>query len=298
MSDKKAVVVDEILRQIHQKFEAADLFYGHGTDNAWDEAVYLVYSVLDIDFMADERILQREVSADDAARVFVLADRRVKERIPVAYLVKEAWFAGLPFSVDERVLIPRSPLAELINAHFEPLIAEAPERVLDLCTGSGCIGIATALAFPEAQVVLADISEEALALARHNIVRHGVQSRTEAVQSDLFSAVSGRFDVILCNPPYVSDDEIEALPAEYRHEPVLGLRSDEDGLAIPLQILRQAADFLTDKGLLIMEVGYSHEALSERVPRVPFLWLDFDYGGEGVFVLTRQQLIDSASELR
>ncbi len=214
MSDKKAVVVDEILRQIHQKFEAADLFYGHGTDNAWDEAVYLVYSVLDIDFMADERILQREVSADDAARVFVLADRRVKERIPVAYLVKEAWFAGLPFSVDERVLIPRSPLAELINAHFEPLIAEAPERVLDLCTGSGCIGIATALAFPEAQVVLADISEEALALARHNIVRHGVQSRTEAVQSDLFSAVSGRFDVILFNPPYVSDDEIEALPAE------------------------------------------------------------------------------------
>lgn len=293
MSNVKAETVAQCVSRVSAQLEAADLFYGHGTDNPWDEAVYLVFTVLGIPFDAQESQLSRELSAAERAALDALLSRRIDQRVPVAYLVQEAWFAGLPFKVDERVLIPRSPLAELIGQRFETLLPGPPKRILDLCTGSGCIGIATAFAFEQAQVDLADISSQALSLARENVARHGLASRVEVIESDLFAGLEGRYDLILCNPPYVSQAEIDDLPPEYAHEPVMGLYSDDEGLAIPLQILRQAADHLSDDGVLIMEVGYSHEALSERLPNMPFLWLGFDNGGEGIFVLTAQQLRDA-----
>lgn len=212
----------------------------------------------------------------------------------MAYLLGEAWFAGLPFYVDERVLIPRSPIAELILQQFQPLLNEAPGRVLDLCTGSGCIGIATALVFPEASVDLSDISEEALQLAARNIDRHGLQSRVSAVQSDLFAGLQGKYDLIVSNPPYVSAEEVADLPPEYQREPSLGLLSDDEGLAIPLQILRQAPDYLSDNGLLILELGYTWPLLAERYPDLPVVWLEFDGGGEGVLAIGRDALIRAA----
>lgn len=276
-------------------FDDADLYYGHGTDNAWDEAVYLVFTVLALPFGDDEAsqqvVARRQVSLDEWQRIDALARRRCEERVPMAYLLGEAWFAGLPFHVDERVLIPRSPIAELILQQFQPLLAEPPARVLDLCTGSGCIGIATALAFPDAQVDLADISTDALTVARRNIERHGLQGRVSTLCSDLFAGVDGSYDLIVSNPPYVSADEVAALPAEYQREPALGLLSDEDGLAIPLQILRQAAARLNPGGVLVLELGYTWALLDERYPQFPVTWLDFDSGGEGVLAITREGLI-------
>ena len=286
--------VEQVLERVSRQFEQAELFYGHGTDNPWDEAVYLVFSALGIPFDCDDSMLQKTLTQEEQAHVDALVRARIDARIPVAYLVREAWFAGLPFTVDERVLIPRSPLAELILKDFEPLLARPPASVLDLCTGSGCIGIATALAFPEARVELADISADALALARENVIRHGVQERVSVHQSDLFASLAGRYDLILSNPPYVSQEEIDELPQEYRHEPALGLHSQDNGLAIPLQILREAANYLSEDGLLIMEVGYSHEALAERLPGAPFLWLEFEHGGEGLFALTARQLREAS----
>jgi ribosomal protein L3 glutamine methyltransferase len=233
-----------------------------------------------------------------------LASRRIRERIPVAYLVGEAWFAGLPFFVDERVLIPRSPIAELIHSGFEPLLPAEPSRVLDLCCGSGCIGIATAVSFPQAQVDLADISADALDVARRNISRHALQGRVQALQSDLFlqltehCQVAGKYDLIVSNPPYVSADEVAELPAEYRQEPALGLLSDDSGLAIPLQILRDAADYLNPGGVLILELGYSWPLLSERYPQLSVTWLEFDSGGEGVLAIDREALIRARETLR
>jgi ribosomal protein L3 glutamine methyltransferase len=297
VNNTKAETLEQCVRRVSEQLEAADLFYGHGTDNPWDEAVYLVFTVLGVPFDAEPSQLNRTLSNVERASLDALLSRRIEQRVPVAYLVQEAWFAGLPFKVDERVLIPRSPLAELIAQRFETLLPAAPSRILDLCTGSGCIGIATALAFEQATVDLADISPQALCLARENVSRHSLEARVSVIESDLFAGLEGRYSLILCNPPYVSQAEIDDLPPEYAHEPVMGLYSAEEGLAIPLQILRQAADYLSEDGVLIMEVGYSHEALTERLPLMPFLWLGFDNGGEGIFVLTAQQLHDAEAML-
>lgn len=297
MSESREESLAACIARISAQFEAAELFYGHGTDNPWDEAVYLIFTVLGLPFDINEEQAARSLTESELTRIDTLARQRVVERVPVAYLVKEAWFAGLPFKVDERVLIPRSPLAELILQRFEPLLPDYPTRILDLCTGSGCIGIATAMAFEDAQVDLADISAQALELAKENVERHGLGERVKVLESDLFSNLEGPYSLILCNPPYVSQSEIDALPREYTHEPTLGLYSPEEGLAIPLQILRQAASYLTDHGILVMEVGYSHEALSERLPNMPFLWLEFEHGGEGIFLLTAQQLRDAQTML-
>lgn len=276
-------------------FSDAELYYGHGTDNAWDEAVYLVFTVLGLPFGDDadsrQMIEQRQVSDEEWQRIKALACRRRDERTPMAYLLGEAWFAGLPFHVDERVLVPRSPIAELILQQYQPLLSEPPARVLDLCTGSGCIGIATALAFPQAQVDLADISGDALAVAQQNIIRHGLQDRVNTLCSDLFAGVQGPYDLIVSNPPYVSAEEVADLPPEYQREPSLGLLSDEDGLAIPLQILRQAARHLSPGGVLVLELGYTWTLLDQRYPQFPVTWLDFDSGGEGVLAITRDALI-------
>ncbi len=287
----------DCLDELCQQFEQADLYFGHGTDNAWDEAVYLAFSVLGLSFDEDDSIMSRSVTPEEYQRIAALARRRTAERVPVAYLVGEAWFAGLPFKVDSRVLIPRSPIAELIAEEFAGLLPAEPHRILDLCTGSGCIGIACALAFPDVEVDLADISEDALALALENVVRHGVEERVLIIQADLFAGLDEKYDLIVTNPPYVSREEVDELPEEYRHEPELGLVSDDDGLEIPLRILREAPQYLSESGVLIMEVGYSWQALAARLPQVPFLWLEFANGGDGVCMLTARQLQEARSHL-
>lgn len=292
-----SMTLADCLEELCQQFEEADLYYGHGTDNAWDEAVYLIFSVLGLSFDEDDSITSRSVTPEEYERVAALARRRTAERVPVAYLVGEAWFAGLPFKVDSRVLIPRSPIAELIANEFAGLLPAEPHRILDLCTGSGCIGISCALAFPDVEVDLADISEDALALALENVVRHGVEERLHIIQADLFAGLDEKYDLIVTNPPYVSREEVDELPEEYRHEPELGLVSDDDGLEIPLRILREAPQYLSESGVLIMEVGYSWQALAARLPQVPFLWLEFANGGEGVCMLTARQLREARSLL-
>jgi ribosomal protein L3 glutamine methyltransferase len=281
----------ELLDDLASRFDQAELFFGHGTDNAWDEAVYLVFCALQIPFDSDDGIMSRELTPSELKRLEILAQRRIDEHIPVAYLVGEAWFAGLPFAVNEQVLIPRSPIAELIQQHFATLLPREPERILDLCTGSGCIGIAAALEFPGASVDLADISEAALVLARRNVERYGLQQRVQVIQSDLFAGLAATYDLIVTNPPYVSQDEVDELPPEYRHEPALGLVSADEGLEIPLRILREASDWLTEDGVLILEVGYSRAVLSERLAQVPLQWLEFANGGEGICRMTRKQLL-------
>jgi ribosomal protein L3 glutamine methyltransferase len=290
--------VGDFINETAVRFDAAGLFYGHGTDNADDEALYLVFSWLGLDYAGDESQFERILSDQELTELRALADRRIKERVPVAYLVNEAWFAGLPFNSDQRALVPRSPLAELILNQYAPLIDTAPERVLDLCTGGGCIGIATATVFPAASVDLADISVDALALAEQNIQRHHLEGRVHTLASDLFDSVRGRYDLIVSNPPYVSAEEVVGLPAEYAHEPSLGLLSDEEGLLIPLRIMRQAPDFLTENGVLVMEVGYSWETLMARYPDLPVIWLEFEQGGEGVMAITRESLIRVQSMIR
>ena len=281
--------IEESIQLIATRLDSAGLCYGHGTDNPLDEAFYLIYGLLGIDF-ADQPAAQRELSAREEAMLEAALLRRIDERVPTAYLVGRAWFAGHEFHCDERALVPRSPIAELINGDFSPLLQQPVSRVLDLCTGGGSIGIATALRWPDAQVDLVDISTDALDLARENIALHGLEERVRAVQSDLFANAPGSYDLIVANPPYVSIEEYDELPAEFAREPSLGLISADDGLAIPLQILRESVDHLSADGLLVMEVGYSHSQLSERLNQVPLLWLEFEQGGEGVLALTARQL--------
>ena len=268
-------------------FEQAGLVFGHGTDNALDESALLVLHELRIGYEQPDEVLDSELADADRLRVIELLERRVASRKPAAYLVNEAWFAGLSFYVDERVLVPRSPIAELIEAGFEPWIGRQPVRnVLDLCTGSGCIGIACAHAFPDARVDLADLSADALDVAGMNIQRHGLEARVSPLQSDLFAGLTGRrYDIIVSNPPYVPQQEVRELDAEFQHEPALGLAAGTDGLDIVTSILNDAGKHLRDDGILVVEVGHSWERLAALFPDVPFLWLEFEYGGEGVFLL-------------
>ena len=284
------MTVADYIEHVAERFHQASLFFGHGTDNALDEAAYLVCATLDLDFADGDLLAQRELGPEEFTLLENRVRQRIEERLPVAYITGKAWFAGHRFHADARALIPRSPIAELIQNRFESLLSQEPARILDLCAGGGCIGIAAALTFEQAHVVLADISENALALASENIALHELQGRVTTVRSDLLENVQGTFDLILCNPPYVSQEEVDELPPEYGQEPALGLLSDAAGLQIPLRILEQAGDFLGDDGLLIMEVGYSHELLAERLAHVPLLWLEFEFGGDGVFALSGRQL--------
>jgi ribosomal protein L3 glutamine methyltransferase len=283
--------IKDYIQAVAARFDSANLAFAHGTATALDDAVYLVYCLLEIDFSTALEELQQPLSDKDRAILEAAVQRRLNEQVPVAYLVQRAWFAGYEFKCDERALIPRSPIAELIANDFQPLLPGPPGTVLDMGTGSGCIGIACARQFLQARVILADISRDCLDLARDNISRHGLDGRVTAIESDLFAALDERYDLIVSNPPYVSQAEIDALPGEFRHEPILGLFSAEQGLAIPLAILREAADYLTEHGLLVMEVGYSAERLQQRLAGVPLLWLEFEDGGGGVFAITRAQLL-------
>ncbi|VAX12784.1 Ribosomal protein L3 N(5)-glutamine methyltransferase [hydrothermal vent metagenome] len=272
----------------------AGVWFGHGTDNALDEAAWLVSHALGLTPDFAEESLSHSLSEAEKVSVCALLRRRVEERLPAAYLTGRAWFAGLPFSVDERVLVPRSPIAELIASEFRPwLVPDRVERVLDLCTGSACIAIATACALPQAQVDASDISGAALDVARRNIGEHNLQDRVHLFESDLFSALGGqRYDLIVSNPPYVDAEDMAALPEEYRREPELGLMAGSRGLDLVIPMLRDAPGYLQPEGLIIVEVGNSAEALSQQFPQVPFTWLDFEYGGEGIFLLEARQLSD------
>jgi ribosomal protein L3 glutamine methyltransferase len=298
VTQELASIVD-FIRYGASRFAAAGLTFGHSYDNALDEATHLVLHALHLPHDLSPAYGQARLVTDEREAVLALIERRVAEHRPVAYLTGEAWFAGLKFKSDARALVPRSPIAELIQAGFSPWLDERPvSRALDLCTGSGCIGIAMAAHNPDWQVDLADISAEALALARENVEFQDVAERVRVLESDLFSGLAGeRYDLIVSNPPYVTEAEYAALPPEYAHEPALGLAAGHDGLDFALRILAQAADHLEEDGVLIVEVGESERALVELLPRVPFNWIEFEVGQMGVFLLDRRDLLDHAEAI-
>ncbi len=277
---------------MQRRLTRARVFFGHGTDNARDEAAALVFHVMRLSHAAGPGALRKRASAKQQARVEALLAQRIEQRVPLAYLTHEAWFAGLRFYVDERVLIPRSPFAELIENRFAPWIdARRVRRVLDLGTGSGCIALAAAKAFPRARVDAVDIDSGALEVAAINRRRLRLTRRVRLIESDHFAALSGEsYDIIASNPPYVGTREMRGLPSEYRHEPRLALESGRQGLDSVEIILRRAVSHLRARGLLVVEVGNTERALRRAYPRLPFTWLDFERGGGGVFLLTREQL--------
>lgn len=289
-AEEQLLTINDMLRWALSRFFEADLYFGHGTDNAWDEAIALILQSLHLPHDVDQRILGARLTQSERKKILILVQKRIEERVPLPYLMHRAWFCGLEFYVDERVLIPRSPMAELIEQHFTPWFSEpGPKRVLDLCTGSGCIAIAIAAYLPEAEVVGSDLSEGALDVAKMNVERHRVD--VELIQSDLFDTIPKQsFDLIISNPPYVNLDEMKTLPQEYCHEPRLALEAQDEGLAIVESMLRSAVDYLTDEGYLIVEVGNSQAVLAQRYPKVPFVWLDFERGGDGVFLLGASDL--------
>ncbi|MEL4887076.1 50S ribosomal protein L3 N(5)-glutamine methyltransferase [Pectobacterium betavasculorum] len=285
--------IQDMLRWAVSRFNAANVYYGHGTDNPWDEAIQLVLPSLYLPLDIPEDMYTSRLITSERQRIVERVIRRVNERIPVAYLTNKAWFCGLEFYVDERVLVPRSPIGELINNYFDEQLPKAPNLILDLCTGSGCIAIACAQAFPEAEVDAVDISSDALAVTEQNIQQHELEYRVTPIRSDLFRDLPAiRYDLIVTNPPYVDEEDMSDLPQEFRFEPELGLVAGNDGLDLVRRILACAPDYLSDDGVLICEVGNSMVHLIEQYPEVPFTWLEFDNGGDGVFMLTQSQLVD------
>jgi ribosomal protein L3 glutamine methyltransferase len=285
---------EDCLQRMAEAFEDAGLFFGHGTESAWDEACWLLETLARRTGLPQPS-LETQLPAAFVDAVNQLAEQRINTRKPMAYLLGEAWFCDIPFHVDERVLVPRSPFAELIRNQFSPLLQAPPRRILDLCAGSGCIGIACALMFAEAEVVLADLSAEALDVAKLNIARYQLDSRVHVVESDLFDRVTGTFDLIVSNPPYVGAEEYAGLPQEYLLEPRLGLLTGLEGLEIPLKILEQAAGYLNTGGLLLLETGATWPLLDEARPELPFLWLEFEFGGEGICALYREDLLGEST---
>ena len=293
------MIIAECIQRVAGQLEKAGLCFGHGTDNAGDEAAWLVLHVagapLDGGFQDWDRVL----SPEESIEIDRLLEARCRTRQPLAYLLGSAWFAGLEFEVNQHVLVPRSPLAELILDQYRPWIdPDGIDRVLDMCTGSGCIAIASAVYLPHVQIDAVDISRDALQVARRNVARHHLEDRVTLIESDLFQSVPARtYALIVANPPYVPSGAVSDLPGEYRAEPGLGLASGEDGLDAALTILLDAPRFLGEDGVLVCEVGESEERLAAALPRVPFLWLEFEQGGSGVFVLTKNQLEQARDEL-
>lgn len=279
-----AETVGDLIHALAHRFEDAGLVFGHGFDSAWDEAVALVLGVTGL---ADDRsLLGRQVPAADQARIETLAARRVAERVPLAHLLGRCHFAGYEFVVEPGIVIPRSPIGALLDARLSPWLTASPRRILDLCCGSGCIGIVAALTFPEATVELADLDPRAVALAHRNVAAHGLEARVRVHRSDLFDALPERpWDLILSNPPYVDRADMASLPAEYRHEPAHGLAGGPDGLDLVARMLAALPTRLARGGTFVCEVGASVPALLARYPRVPFVFPELPEGGEGVFIL-------------
>ena len=282
------------LRWAVSRFTEANLFFGHGCDNAYDEAVWLILHALHLppdrlDFFIDARLTHAERQS-----VFNLLNLRISKRIPSAYLTHQAWLGGHDFYVDDRVIVPRSYFAELLEHGLSPWLPEdmLVERTLDLCTGSGCLAILMALAFPEARIDAIDLSPAALEVAQRNVERYGLQEAIELIESDLLAGVGERrYDLIISNPPYVTAESMDNLPAEYRHEPALALAAGEDGLDIVRRILVSAADHLTPEGILMVEVGHNADLVEAAFPEVPFTWIDTPSSEDKIFLLTRQDLI-------
>lgn len=285
--------IQDMMRWAYSYFNASDLYYGHGYDNAWDEAQQLVLAAVYLPADVPEAMYQSRLTLVEKERVIRLIETRLGTRQPVAYLTNSAWFCGSEFYVDERTIVPRSPIGELIMQKFAGLIDHEPKRILDMCTGSGCIAIACAQQFLEAKVDAVDLSLDALDVAQINIERHGLAERVFPISSDLFNDIpQDKYDLIVTNPPYVDEEDLDDMPQEFHFEPEMSLGSGADGLDITKRILAQAADYLTDNGVLVCEVGNSMVHLIEQFPTVPFNWIEFKNGGLGVFSLTRAQLVE------
>lgn len=285
--------IQDMMRWAYSYFNASDLYYGHGYDNAWDEAQQLVLAAVYLPADVPEAMYQSRLTLVEKERVIHLIETRLGTRQPVAYLTNSAWFCGSEFYVDERTIVPRSPIGELIMQKFAGLIDHEPKRILDMCTGSGCIAIACAQQFLEAEVDAVDLSLDALDVAQINIERHGLAEHVFPISSDLFNDIpQDKYDLIVTNPPYVDEEDLDDMPQEFHFEPEMSLGSGADGLDITKRILAQAADYLTDNGVLVCEVGNSMVHLIEQFPTVPFNWIEFKNGGLGVFSLTRAQLVE------
>ena len=287
----------DLLRYAVSRFNEAELFFGHGSDNAWDEAVYLVLHTLHLPIDNLTPFIDARLTSNERAAVLAVIERRIKARLPAAYLTHEAWLGDFRFYVDERVIVPRSHIAELLREQLNPWVSDpwAIGRVLDLCTGSGCLAILAAHAFPEAVVDAVDISSDALAVAQRNVADYGLEDRLNLIESDAFAGIAGRkYDVIISNPPYVNAESMDALPHEYRQEPELALASGEDGLDFTRIILSRAAEHLNPGGVLVVEIGHNRDALEAAFPDTPFTWLDTEAGDRYVFMLRREELPNAA----
>jgi ribosomal protein L3 glutamine methyltransferase len=278
--------VADYLRWMATKLSRSDAHYGHGTDNPWDEALALLCGRLGIAAEKIEYVLAARLTEVERREFVRLLERRIVHHVPVPYLVGEAWFSGRRYLIEPGVLIPRSPIAELIATEFAPWLGRFPDRILDLCTGSGCIGIACAHAFPYAEVVLSDIDDTALALAGRNVSLHRLEGRVSVARADVFDGLeASTFDLIVTNPPYVNARDLSRMPAEYRHEPRRALEAGDDGLDVVRRILSGARRWLAEDGVLVGEVGNSADDLLEAFPELPFVWPELQQGGHGVFVL-------------
>ncbi len=284
--------IRDYIRWGASQFSEAKLFHGHGTATAIDDAAALVLHSLHLPYDLAECYFSSKLTQAEREKITQLINRRVKERIPSAYLTNEAVFSGLKFYVDQRVLVPRSPFAEIIQEQFAPWVdPDQVHHILDLCTGSACIAIACAYAFPDAQVDAVDLSADALDVAKINVAQHELEERLSLHQSDLFTALPAqKYDLIVSNPPYVAISEWQQLPDEFHAEPEMGFTGGESGLDLVIKILVNAADYLTEQGILIIEVGSSAETLQTQFPNIPFYWLEFEKGGDGVFLLTAEQV--------
>ncbi|MGW8247606.1 MAG: 50S ribosomal protein L3 N(5)-glutamine methyltransferase [Acidiferrobacterales bacterium] len=282
--------VSDLINSTAEKFNEAGLYFGHGTLDAVDEAAWLMSKVLNVEPEKLSEYSDQQLTADQLKMFEKIAARRIATRKPLAYLVNEAWFCGMKFYVDERVIVPRSLIGEFIQEEFQPWLGDRqPKRILDLCTGSGCIAIALARQFPHANIDAVDLSSDALEVARINIERHQLQQRVNAIQSDLFDELDNQqYDLIVSNPPYVHPDSMHDLPAEYLHEPEMALVAEEGGLALIDRILLQAPDHLAENGLLIVEVGESQSAVMEKYSSLPLVWLSHSSGEDSVFLLEKR----------
>ena len=297
MSNRQSALRDlssikDFIRWSFSRFNQAELFYGHGTDNPWDEAVNLVLGALKLPLDFDKDLMDCKLTTDEKKRILKLLNERITKRTPLPYLLGEAWFMGLPFKVTKDTLIPRSPIMALLKDEFQPWLEQYPVNILDMCTGSGCLGITAALIFEDAKVDISDISLPALTVAKENIFKHQVEESVEAVHSDMFDGlVDRKYDLIICNPPYVDADDYQTAPQEFHQEPELALTSGFDGLDFTRKFLTQVVDHLNDGGIVVYEVGNSEIALQEAFPDFPFMWVELEQGGNGVFVISKNDLI-------